>query len=299
MRYVKLLRDGKGVWGVLHGDMVRTLTRPPFEGICYDGESLPLEACRLLAPCEATKIVCVGKNYYDHAVEMGEGVPEQPILFLKAPNTLNHPEGTVHAPAFVGRLDYEGELAFVIRRRAKDVKAEDFADYILGYTCLNDVTARDVQKGDGQWTRGKSMDGFAPPGPRGHRRGGPRRSGHRDPAQRDGGPAGEHQPVHDGGASAAGVHHRLHDSGAGRRGDHRHPGGYRAHGARRHRGGHRPGHRHPAQPDCLRGTKQIEQGPSHRGEMAPDFMGTDFYFFLAYSFPIWYNACHCIFMQNR
>ena len=165
MRYVKLLRDGKGVWGVLHGDMVRTLTRPPFEGICYDGESLPLEACRLLAPCEATKIVCVGKNYYDHAMEMGEGVPEQPILFLKAPNTLNHPEGTVHAPAFVGRLDYEGELAFVIRRRAKDVKAEDFADYILGYTCLNDVTARDVQKGDGQWTRGKSMDGFAPLGP--------------------------------------------------------------------------------------------------------------------------------------
>ena len=109
--------------------------------------------------------MCVGKNYYDHAVEMGEGVPEQPILFLKAPNTLNHPEGTVHAPTFVGRLDYEGELAFVIRRRAKDVKAENFADYVLGYTCLNDVTARDVQKGDGQWTRGKSMDGFAPLGP--------------------------------------------------------------------------------------------------------------------------------------
>ena len=165
MRYVKLLRDGKGVWGVLQGDLVRTLTRPPFEEICYDGESLPLEACRLVAPCEATKIVCVGKNYYDHAVEMGEGVPDKPILFLKAPNTLNHPEGSVHAPGFVERLDYEGELAFVIRRRAKDVKAENFADYILGYTCLNDVTARDVQKGDGQWTRGKSMDGFAPIGP--------------------------------------------------------------------------------------------------------------------------------------
>lgn len=165
MKYVKLLRDGKGVWGVLQGDLVRTLTKPPFEELCYDGETLPLEACRLLAPCEATKIVCVGKNYYDHAVEMGEGVPDKPILFLKAPNTLNHPEGTVHAPAFVERLDYEGELAFVIRRRAKNVKEECFADYILGYTCLNDVTARDVQKGDGQWTRGKSMDGFAPIGP--------------------------------------------------------------------------------------------------------------------------------------
>ena len=220
MRYVKLLRDGKGVWGVLQGDLVRTLTCPPFEEICYDGESLPLEACRLLAPCEATKIVCVGKNYYDHAVEMGEGVPERPILFLKAPNTLNHPEGTVHAPTFVGRLDYEGELAFVIRRRAKDVKAENFADYILGYTCLNDVTARDVH--------GR----LRPPGPRGHRRGGPRRSGHRDPAQRDGGAAGEHQPVHDGSASAAGVYHRLHDPGARRRGDHRHPGRGGAHGPR-------------------------------------------------------------------
>lgn len=165
MKYVRILRDETPVWGVLQGDTVRTLTCPPYEGVCYDGGSLPLSACTLLAPCEATKIVCVGKNYYDHAMEMGEGVPEQPILFLKAPNTLNHPEGTVHAPAFVGRLDYEGELAFVIRRRAKDVKAENFADYILGYTCLNDVTARDVQKGDGQWTRGKSMDGFAPIGP--------------------------------------------------------------------------------------------------------------------------------------
>ena len=165
MRYVKLLRDGKGVWGVLHGDMVRTLTEPPFQGICYDGESLPLEACRLLAPCEATKIVCVGKNYFNHVVEMGEEVPDRPILFLKAPNTINHPEGEVQVPDFVERLDYEGELAFVIKRRAKNVKEENFADYILGYTCLNDVTARDIQKEDGQWIRGKSMDGFAPIGP--------------------------------------------------------------------------------------------------------------------------------------
>ncbi|HIY22389.1 MAG TPA: fumarylacetoacetate hydrolase family protein [Candidatus Flavonifractor merdigallinarum] len=165
MKYVRILRDETPVWGVLQGDTVRTLTCPPYEGVCYDGGSLPLSACTLLAPCEATKIVCVGKNYYDHAMEMGEGVPAQPLLFLKAPNTINHPEGTVHAPDFVQRLDYEGELAVVVRRRAKDVKAEDFADYVLGYTCLNDVTARDIQKGDGQWSRGKSMDGFAPMGP--------------------------------------------------------------------------------------------------------------------------------------
>lgn len=165
MKYVRILRDETPVWGVLQGDTVRTLTCPPYEGVCYDGGSLPLSACTLLAPCEATKIVCVGKNYYDHAMEMGEEVPAQPLLFLKAPNTINHPEGTVHAPDFVQRLDYEGELAVVVRRRAKDVKAEDFADYVLGYTCLNDVTARDIQKGDGQWSRGKSMDGFAPMGP--------------------------------------------------------------------------------------------------------------------------------------
>ncbi len=165
MKYVRILREGEPVWGVLQGDTVRTLACAPYGEVCYDGGSLPLSDCTLLAPCEPTKIVCVGKNYYDHAVEMGEGVPERPILFLKAPNTVNHPEGEVHAPDFVQRLDYEGELAFVIRRRAKDVKAADFADYILGYTCLNDATARDIQKGDGQWSRGKSMDGFAPVGP--------------------------------------------------------------------------------------------------------------------------------------
>ena len=165
MRYVKLLRDGRELWGVVQGELVRTLTKPPFEEICYDGQIIPLNKCTLLAPCQATKIVCVGKNYYDHAVEMGDGVPDRPILFLKAPNTLNRPEGEIHAPGFVERLDYEGELAFVIRRRAKDVKAENFADYILGYTCLNDVTARDIQQADGQWIRGKGMDGFAPVGP--------------------------------------------------------------------------------------------------------------------------------------
>ena len=165
MKFVKIERDGQAVWGEVREDTVFTLTQPPFERLSYDGASCPLGECTLLAPCEATKIVCVGTNYYDHAVEMGEGVPDKPILFLKAPNTINCPDGAVHAPDFVQRLDYEGELAFVIRRRAKDVKAEDYAGYILGYTCLNDVTARDIQKGDGQWSRGKSMDGFAPIGP--------------------------------------------------------------------------------------------------------------------------------------
>ena len=165
MKLVKICREGRAVWGEVRGDLVFTLSEPPFETLHYDGLSLPLADCVLLAPCEATKIVCVGKNYADHARELGGEAPDHPILFLKGPNTINCHEGAVHAPSFVERLDYEGELAVVIKRRAKDVKEEDFAEYILGYTCLNDVTARDVQRYDGQWTRAKSMDGFCPIGP--------------------------------------------------------------------------------------------------------------------------------------
>lgn len=165
MKYVRFERSERPCWGVVKGDDVLTLSKPPYEGLDYDGGKLPLSQCKLLAPCEPTKIVCVGKNYVEHAKEMGSEPPGFPVLFLKGPNTLNRPEGAIHAPEFVERLDFEGELAVVIRRRAKNVKAKDFADYVLGYTCLNDVTARDVQKHDGQWTRGKSMDGFCPVGP--------------------------------------------------------------------------------------------------------------------------------------
>lgn len=167
MKYVRGEYLGKTRWGVLCGDRIQTLKCAPYEGETeyYDGKIWPLSACQLMAPCQPGKIVCLGKNYYDHALEMGEGVPEQPVLFVKTPNCVNRPDGEIRAPGFVRRLDYEGELAFVIRRKAKDVKAEDAWNYILGFTILNDVTARDVQKGDGQWTRGKCMDGFAPMGP--------------------------------------------------------------------------------------------------------------------------------------
>ena len=165
MRYVKFSTGNGPRWGVLKGEMVFRLTGTPFDGMCYDGTSLPLEQCCLLAPCEATKIVCVGKNYYDHAVEMNEGIPDHPILFLKGPNCLNGHNGTVSAPDFVTRLDYEGELAFVIGKRACKIRPEEAENYIFGYTCFNDITARDIQKSEGQWTRGKSMDGFAPMGP--------------------------------------------------------------------------------------------------------------------------------------
>ena len=165
MRFVRILRDNTPVWGVLEGETVRTLTEAPYETVTFNGGNLPFAECKLLAPCEPTKIVCVGKNYADHAKEMGGEVPELPVLFLKGVNTVNHPDAGIEKPSFVQRLDYEGELAFVVKKQAKNVKAENWKDYVLGFTCLNDVTARDVQKIDGQWTRAKSMDGFAPIGP--------------------------------------------------------------------------------------------------------------------------------------
>ena len=166
MKYVRANRLGRVRWGVLDGDVIRTLKWPPYDGAeYYDGKAWKVADCQLLAPCDPGKIVCVGKNYYDHAVEMGEGIPDRPILFMKTHNCINDPEGEIHAPDFVQRLEYEGELAFVVKKTASRVKAAEAWEYILGFTILNDVTARDVQKGDGQWTRGKCMDGFAPAGP--------------------------------------------------------------------------------------------------------------------------------------
>ena len=165
MKYVRIESPEGPRWGVVKEDEVFTLSGAPYDGVDYDGGKLSLSQCRFLPPCTPTKIVCVGKNYAEHAREMGAEPPGFPVLFLKGVNTLNYQKGAIHAPSFVKRLDYEGELAVVIRQTAKDVKAKDFADYVLGYTCLNDVTARDIQQQDGQWTRGKSMDGFCPIGP--------------------------------------------------------------------------------------------------------------------------------------
>ena len=165
MKYVRFLSQSGPQWGVVEGEQVKTLTCAPYEGVEYAGGSVNLADCPLLAPCTPTKIVCVGKNYAEHAREMGSEPPGFPVLFMKGLNALNCNGGEIEAPEFVQRLDYEGELAVVIRRRASKIRAEDYAEYVLGYTCLNDVTARDVQKHDGQWTRGKSMDGFCPVGP--------------------------------------------------------------------------------------------------------------------------------------
>ena len=134
-------------------------------GIISGGELLKPEEVFLLPPCQPTKIVCVGLNYVKHAQELKMPLPEEPILFLKPPSAILAPSGQIIYPSSSQQLDYEGELAVVIGKRCKNIQAEEAEKYILGYTCFNDVTARDLQRIDVQWTRAKSFDTFAPFGP--------------------------------------------------------------------------------------------------------------------------------------
>src|SRR5579862_8841917 len=129
-----------------------------------DFDQMPAGA-RLLPPCSPTKIVCVGRNYAEHAKEMGVDVPAEPTIFLKPPSSLIASGDVIVYPRLTQRLDFEGELGVVMGRRAHKVKSADAGAYILGYTLVNDVTARDLQKKDGQWTRGKGFDTFCPVGP--------------------------------------------------------------------------------------------------------------------------------------
>jgi 2-keto-4-pentenoate hydratase/2-oxohepta-3-ene-1,7-dioic acid hydratase in catechol pathway len=129
-----------------------------------DFSEIPAGA-RLLPPCAPGKIVCVGRNYQEHAKEMGVEVPSEPTIFLKPPTSLIAAGDEIVYPRLTQRLDYEGELGVVIGQRARHVKSADAEAYILGYTPVNDVTARDLQRKDGQWARGKGFDTFCPVGP--------------------------------------------------------------------------------------------------------------------------------------
>jgi 2-keto-4-pentenoate hydratase/2-oxohepta-3-ene-1,7-dioic acid hydratase in catechol pathway len=129
-------------------------------------EAAPLASLKLLPPVFPSKILCIGRNYKEHATELGNEVPKEPLLFLKPPSSLLAPGGVIKMPAISKRVDYEGELAIVIGQRCSRLSpAEDPLAYIRGYTIVNDVTARDIQKSDGQWTRGKGWDTFCPVGP--------------------------------------------------------------------------------------------------------------------------------------
>lgn len=129
-------------------------------------EPIPFGRATLLAPVVPSKIVCIGRNYRDHAAELGNEVPKEPLLFLKPPSAVIAPGETIRIPVLSARVDFEGELAVVIGKRASRIAPdEDVKPYIRGYTVVNDVTARDLQKSDGQWSRAKGFDTFCPVGP--------------------------------------------------------------------------------------------------------------------------------------
>jgi 2-keto-4-pentenoate hydratase/2-oxohepta-3-ene-1,7-dioic acid hydratase in catechol pathway len=161
--------DGPGTYGVLEGDgpdaVVAHLEGSPFEGIRTTGERTELSGVTLLAPVEPSKVVAFGRNYAEHAKEFGNEVPAIPIVFLKPTTAVVGPDAEVEYPALTSDLHYEGELAVVIGRRCKAVEPEDVADVVFGYTVANDLTMRDIQKSEGQWTRGKGFDGSCPLGP--------------------------------------------------------------------------------------------------------------------------------------
>jgi 2-keto-4-pentenoate hydratase/2-oxohepta-3-ene-1,7-dioic acid hydratase in catechol pathway len=163
----------RGAWGLLVDNLVYPMERAPYFDVGSDGVVKPilsigaytLDEVRLLAPVMPSKIACVGRNYAEHAAELGNEVPPEPLIFLKPPSALIGPDEEVVHPAISERVDHEGELAVVLGRRCRNVTEKDALSYVFGYTVANDVTARDLQKKDGQWTRSKGFDTFAPVGP--------------------------------------------------------------------------------------------------------------------------------------
>ncbi|HAM32790.1 MAG TPA: 2-hydroxyhepta-2,4-diene-1,7-dioate isomerase [Deltaproteobacteria bacterium] len=167
MKIARYEFDGQVRYGLVEPESgtVREIAGEPFERVEATGIVRRLDEVRLLSPVVPGKIVAVGLNYKDHAREMGKKIPEEPLLFLKATSAVNDPGGEIVYTPQSQRVDYEAELAVVIGRKAKNVTSEDAASHILGYTCINDVTARDLQVKDVQYTRAKGFDTFAPLGP--------------------------------------------------------------------------------------------------------------------------------------
>jgi len=150
--------------GIVEGDRVSEIY-DPFEGSSPTGKVYGIDGLKVMAPCTPGKAVCVGLNYREHALELGLDLPEEPVLFMKPPSALVGPGDFIEYPEMSRRVDFEAELAVVMGSRCKSVGVEEAPRYILGYTCANDVTARDLQKKDGQWTRAKCFDTFLPLGP--------------------------------------------------------------------------------------------------------------------------------------
>lgn len=165
MKIVRYAAGRKTGYGILKDDIIHTLSSPPFHELRKNKISLQLSEVKLLAPCLPSKIVAAGVNYRSHAVEMKLAIPDEPLIFLKPPTAVIGPEASIVCPQCSRRVDYEGELAVVIKAKASHISPKEALDYVLGYTCFNDVTARDLQAKDKQWTRAKGFDTFAAIGP--------------------------------------------------------------------------------------------------------------------------------------
>src|SRR5919201_2488287 len=165
MRIVRYRHQDEVGFGVLEDETVAAIGPHPFGAFRYTGERFAVAEARLLAPVLPSKVVAVGRNYADHARELGNEVPAAPIIFLKPSTAVIGPGDRIVRPAGVGRVDHEGELAVVVGRLVRRLDQAGAIQAVLGFTCANDVTARDLQTVDGQWTRAKGFDTFCPLGP--------------------------------------------------------------------------------------------------------------------------------------
>lgn len=166
MKFARFLYNGKFFYGVVE-EKIYPITGDIFGEFQISSNGFGLEEIKLLSPCQPSKIILVGLNYLDHVKESQSSnvVPEEPVLFMKPSTSLIGPEEVIFYPEGVERLDFEAELAVVIKNRCRNLAPASVQDHILGFTCLNDVTARNLQKKDVQWTRAKSFDTFCPLGP--------------------------------------------------------------------------------------------------------------------------------------
>jgi 2-keto-4-pentenoate hydratase/2-oxohepta-3-ene-1,7-dioic acid hydratase in catechol pathway len=172
MRFCRFQQSGEAKFGVIESvagaDTITAVMDDPHSGVSAAKKTSPiaLRDATLLAPVQPSKIVCIGRNYREHAAELGHEVPKEPLIFLKPPSALLNPGEKIIRPRISSRVDHEGELGVVIGKKCRHVRPdEDVREYILGYTCVNDVTARDLQNKDGQWSRSKGFDTFCPVGP--------------------------------------------------------------------------------------------------------------------------------------
>jgi 2-keto-4-pentenoate hydratase/2-oxohepta-3-ene-1,7-dioic acid hydratase in catechol pathway len=164
-RYLRVLLDRRPRFGRLDGDQIALLDGDPIAGGAPDGSRVQAAEVELLPPCLPSKIVAIGTNYRAHALEMGKPLPDEPLLFMKPPSALLASGRAIERPTPYTRTDFEGELGVVIGRRARHVAEADALTYVFGYTIVNDVTVRDLQVKDGQFTRAKGFDTFCPVGP--------------------------------------------------------------------------------------------------------------------------------------